>query len=326
MSYKNILTGVIVALALVLAGVVVLIKTGVISRNTNGQTTTAEEDDTVIESTVVLMSDVNEDGDTFYYTMVNYYARPRVSSNHTYPTTKPKETESQEETESVEYVELTSVVQLSDENGNPLFDENGEPLTQVVSYTVRADETTTETTTAYVQRTSVIAKTDVFRREVTDRDGKPVTDVVYIDPPSSAAATTKEGETAAAPTTEEVTTTARGGLPQIPKADRQDALADSIVSQINSARAEAGLAPLEKDGDLTASARTGSMASALPEVYGDRGVRGDVHRFRTTYGGSGLGNQVISGSGGSTLSADKTKVGVAVVKYKDVYYTTVIYG
>ena len=325
MSKKNILTGVIVALALVLVGVVVLVKTGVISHGGAGSRN-KEEDDTVMESTVVLMSDVNEDGDTFYYTMVEYYARPRISSNHTYPTTKPKTTAAPaSETESVDYVELTSVVQLSDENGNPLFDENGQPVTQVVSYTVRADETTTETTTAYVQRTSVIAKTDIFHRDLTDANGNPVTEVFYIDPPSSAAATTKEGETTAE-TTEAVTTTARSGLPTIPKADRQDALADSVAEQINAARVAAGLAPLEKNSDLTASARTGSLASALPEVYGSRGVKGDAYRFQTAYGGTGLANQVISGANASAMSADKTKVGVAVVKYKDVYYTTVIFG
>lgn len=325
MSKKNILTGVIVALALVLIGVVILVKTGVISRS--GGSRNGEEDDTVIESTVVLMSDVNEDGDTFYYTMVEYYARPRISSNHTYPTTKPKTTVAPaSEEESVEFVELTSVVQLSDENGNPLFDENGEPLTQVVSYTVRADETTTETTTAYVQRTSVVPKTDIFHRDLTDANGNPVTELIFIDPPSSAAPTTKEGETGTEATTEEITTTNRNLLPTIPKADRQDALADSVADQINNARAAAGLAPLEKDSDLTSSARTGSLASALPEVYGSRGVNGDVHRFRTTYGGTGLANQVVSGANASVMSADKTKVGVAVVKYKDIYYTTVIFG
>ncbi|MBQ6266229.1 MAG: hypothetical protein IJK64_00490 [Clostridia bacterium] len=325
MSKKNILTGVVVALALVLVGVVVLVKTGVISRG--GRGSNGEENDTVIESSVVLMSDVNEDGDTFYYTMVEYYARPRVSSNHTYPTTKPKETSTvfTEETEIIDYVELTSVVQLSDENGNPLFDENGEPITEVVTYTMRADETTTETTTAYVQRTSVVPKTDIFHRDLTDANGNPVTELIYIDPPSSAAPTTLEGDTSA-PTTEEVTTTNRNVLPTIPKADRQDALADSVADQINASRTAAGLAPLEKNSDLTNSARTGSLASAMPEVYGSRGVKGDVYRFQTTYGGTGLANQVISGASASAMSADKTKIGVAVVKYKDIYYTTVIFG
>ena len=56
MAKKNVLTGVVVALALVLVVIVVLVKTGVF--NSVPQKTTAVE--TVIESAVVVASETNE--------------------------------------------------------------------------------------------------------------------------------------------------------------------------------------------------------------------------------------------------------------------------
>ena len=84
MSTKNILTGVVVALALVLVLVVILVKTGVF----NGAETTTAEPETIIETQVVVVTGTDVNGDTFKYTMVSEYAKPKISSNFIYPTKK----------------------------------------------------------------------------------------------------------------------------------------------------------------------------------------------------------------------------------------------
>ncbi len=78
---QNIMTGVVVALALILLLVVILVKTGVFN---SSEKTTAEE--TVIDTAVVIASETQENGEVTYYTVFSRYARPKISSNHIYPT------------------------------------------------------------------------------------------------------------------------------------------------------------------------------------------------------------------------------------------------
>ena len=84
MSTKNILTGVVAALALVLVLVVILVKTGVF----DGEQTTTTEPEMIEETKVVVVTGTDANGDRFEYTMMTRYTTPRVSSNFIYPTRK----------------------------------------------------------------------------------------------------------------------------------------------------------------------------------------------------------------------------------------------
>ena len=97
--------------------------------------------------------------------MVTKYARPKVTSNHRYPTKKP--TTTRPTTTTVKYVEQSSYVHLPDPNGIPLFNDDGTPVTEVVTYTV-AENSLTQPTTAE-PKTSAVA--------VTSPDGVVQTDV-----------------------------------------------------------------------------------------------------------------------------------------------------
>ena len=114
---QNILTGVVVALALILLLVVILVKTGVFN---SSEKTTAEE--TVIDTAVVIASETQENGEVTYYTVFSRYARPKISSNHVYPTKKTTAHSS-----TVAYVEVTEVEYETDAEGNRVLDENGQP-------------------------------------------------------------------------------------------------------------------------------------------------------------------------------------------------------
>ncbi len=190
----NIITIAVGALAVVLVTIVILVKTGVISTSRSDATTT---DGTVLVSEVVELTSVNDEGEVEYYTMINYYVKPSISSNHSYPyvpTTK-KATTTKEETKY--YVEMTKSEAVTDENGEAVTDENGEPVVNIITYTVETDEngneikngttateTTTETTTEYVQKTTYVAKTDpVFKRPIRDIRGNVVTELVTLDRP-----------------------------------------------------------------------------------------------------------------------------------------------
>jgi len=196
----NIITIAVGALAVVLVTIVILVKTGVISTTRSDATTT---DGTVLVSEVVELTSVNDDGEIEYYTMINYYVKPSISSNHSYPyvptTTKATTTE-----ETKYYVEMTKSEAVTDENGEPVTDENGEPVVNIITYTVETDEngneikngttapeTTTETTTEYVQKTTYVAKTDpVFKRPIKDIHGNVVTELVTLDRPPTTTTTT----------------------------------------------------------------------------------------------------------------------------------------
>ena len=310
MSKKNILTGAVVALALVLAVIAILVKTGVFSSAPE----TTKEVETVIETSVEVVSQTQEDGSIVYMTMVHEYARPKVSSHHVYPTTKrvtnPEDT--------VKYIEQTSFVHMTDENGIPLFDDNGNPVTEVVSYTIREDSTTTtEPTTEFIPRTSSVVVTNRFGKPQKDENGNPVTEVVTLDAPPTTEkniwATTEEG------------TTGKFNIDIQTDLTRDDTLAQNIVDQINADRKKAGLDPLEHSTDLKSAARGNSAAMANPDVFGEPSAQG-AYTLTTPYGGNPVYQTVAAANKDRIMSEETTKIGVGVVKYEGKYYTTVIFG
>ena len=315
MSSKNILTGIICALALILVVVVVLVKTGVFEADE-----TLTEFETIIETEVIVESETNEEGSIEYVTFVHSYPKPKYSSNHTYPTTKKKTTVPEStETTTAPFVEQTRFIPVTDENGIPQFDENGNPYTEVVTYTVAvSDITTTETTTEYIPKTSGVVVTNFMGRTEVDENGNPVTVLVTLEAPPTTQADIWS-ENVQSGTTEE------GGFNIQPDISRDDNLAQAIVGQINRDREANGLTPLEHATGLKASARTNSTAMALPDVYGDERVAG-AYEDITTYGGNAIYQRVAAARSSEISSAETTKIGVGVVLYEGKYYTTVIFG
>lgn len=308
MSKKNIVTGVIAGLALILVIVVVLVETGVFKKE---ETTT--EPETIIESTIVVVVETNEFGEETQYTMLDYYVKPKVSSNHRYPTTKGKTTET---STTIRYIEQSSVVHLTDPNGIPLFNDDGTPVTEIVTYTIAEDSTTVLTTEP--PKTSAVAVTDESGSAVTDVSGNPVTELVtYYE-------TTTQGPDIWSENTEEGTTD-KFNINIETKVTRDEALEQAIVDQINADRAAQGLEPLSHATGLKASARTNSMAKALPELYGEKNVEG-AYALTTPYGGNPVYQIVAAANKDKIMSADTKEIGVGVVKYNDQYYTTVIFG
>lgn len=308
-STQNLLTGIVVGLAVILVVVVILVKTGVIGGPQ--QPTEAETEEV---SSVVVVSETQEDGSVVYYTMVTKYFKPKVSSNHTYPTTKPKTT-----TTTVPFIEFSTMVQVTDADGNAVYDENGVPVTELVTYSVPADSTTTEApTTEFVPRTSSVQVTDKLHRPVKDENGNPVTEIVTLD-----AAPTIKPDIWTETSTEE-TTTGRINVDLSNGVDRDDVLAQNIVTQLNEDRAQLGLAPLAYDTNLKISARSNSLGMAKPDTYGKPDAAG-ANTFTTAYGGNQLYQEIKSSLNSKAMSINTTKIGVGIVKYQDMYYTTVIF-
>ncbi len=309
LSAQNILTGVIVGLAVILVTVVILVKAGVIG--TPGQHTTEEE--TIVESSVVVVSETQEDGSVVYLTMVTKYFKPKYSSNHTYPTTKPKPT-----TTTVPYIDMSTVVHATDVDGNPLYDENGVPVTELVTYSVPST-TAEESTTEFVPRTSSVQVTDKLHRPVYDENGNPVTETVTLDAPP----TTKPPLWTEAPTEE--TTTGKISIDFSGGVSRDDVLANSIITQLNEDRAQFGLAALDSsDTNLTMKARTNSLGLAKPDTYGQPNAAG-ASTFVTEYGGQQLYKEIKASLESKAMSVNTAKIAVGVVKYQEKYYTTVIF-
>ncbi len=310
MSGKNILTGVVCALALILVVIVILVKTGVIDGSMNKTT----EVETIIETSIVVESATNEEGSIEYVTALHYYPKPKYSSNHTYPTTKKKTTVAP--TTTVPMLEMTDFVPVTDENGIPQFDENGVPFTEVLTYTVPADSTTTtEPTTEFVPRTEGVVVTNRWGREEKDENGNPLTEMVTLDaPPTTLPDLWSENL--------QNGTTSNDGRGDKLNLKRDDSLAQAVVDQINRDREAEGLAPLEHTASLKASARTNSMALALPAVYGEPS---GAYSLVTTYGGNPVYQTVKAANRDKAMSADTTKIGVGVVVYEGQYYTTVIF-
>lgn len=168
---KNIITFSVVGVAVVLAVIVILIKFGVIGPRTH-ETTTESTSEIETFVTVIYETSVDDEGNVFEYSVTDYYTRPSVSSNHRYPTTTKKTTATETTTKVDYFVEITSVEAETDENGEPVTNEEGEAVTKVVTITVPSDEhgsttgtsapttteTTSETTTKILYYTDPISK------------------------------------------------------------------------------------------------------------------------------------------------------------------------
>lgn len=294
MSTKNIFTGLIVLLALLMV-VAVLIATGVIGDK-------EDEQPTVIETAIVEMSETNQFGDVVFYTMVSEYVRPGVSSDHTYKRTTRPETEPP-------FAEVESYVYVTNEDGSPVYGEDGKPVTEVVKVTVDKNSLTTE---QVIPETAYQQVTDANGNPVFDENGNPVTEAVTV-------------VVTAAPTTDrwaEESRSDNGFLPEIDiQVGRDDELANNIISQINADRSTVGgKAPLA--AELNGVARQDSAFSSMP-IYKDR-VSGRGMTFVTTYGGSQLYADVARAMSGRIHSDSATKIGVGVTKTGGKYYTTVI--
>lgn len=302
MKSKNILTVIVALFALILAVVVVLVKNGTITR-------TPGEEETVIESTVIEVSVTNAHGEIEYLTMVETYVA-QVTSIYDYPA-RPTSSTKEHTTEPVSYVEKTSSVQVLDENGNPVLDENGQPVTEVVSYTEVYDPDATEPSTAYVPKTDVNVVTDIFKRPMTDENGNQVTEYYTVEAIPPEYQTIWEEETVPPETK----------FPQIELTpERDDALANKIITQINAARGQAGLPYLENTLSGTARGDSSLKANGMTDGYSGMGSM-----FETTYGGQSIYTSNIEPSMSTQiLNPDATQIGVGVYKFKGVYYTTVI--
>ncbi len=304
MSKKNIITGVVAALALVLVAVVVLVETGVIKHDFT------KEPETIIETSIIVVESTNEFGEIEYVTMVTKYSKPKVSSNHRYPTKKT--TTTKPTTTAVQFVEQTKYIQVTDENGIPQFNDDGTPVTKVETYTVDKNSITQPATT--LPRTSAVAVTGEDGSHVTDPSGNLLTEVVTF----TEAPTTNLWSTTAVEST-------TGVFNIQTEVKRDDTLAQNIVDQINLDREAEGLAPLKHTTGLKASARTNSMAMALPDVYGNN-QNSSAYTLITKYGGNPVYQTVAAANRAKIMSADTTEIGVGVVKYEGQYYTTVIFG
>lgn len=318
MSTKNILTGVVVALALVLVVVVIFVKTGVFEGGVRKTT----QPETVVETSIIVVTGTDTNGDTFEYTMMSEYFKPRVSSKYTYPY-RPKTTTAPSTTEMPTYfVEETSVVAVTDTSGVAVTGENGEPVTEIVNHTVVMTGTTTEpttvTTTKYTPRTSYVEVTNRWGQVEKDENGNAKTEAVTIDPPVP---TTGDIWSESA----EPGTTSRFEIPNSTP-QRNETLAQAIVDQLNIDRYNSGLAPLTVSSELKTDAEMSSISMAAPDVYGDQSVSGS-YTFTTEYGGNRLYRESVApGIAEKASSSEVTKIGVGVIEHEGKYYTTVIFG
>ena len=295
MSTKNIFTGLVVLLALLMV-VAVLLATGVIGDK-------EDEQPTVIETAIVEASATNEFGDVTFYTMVSEYVRPGVSSDHTYKRTTAKPTEPP-------FEEVDSYVYVTNEDGSPVYGDDGKPVTQVIKVTVDRNSLTTEEPVppeTYYQQV-----TDESGNPVLDENGNPVTEAITV-------------VVTEAPTTDRWAEESRSDNSFLPDIDiqvgRDDALAENIVSQINADRSSVGGRAALSD-ELSAVARQDSAFSSMA-IYNDR-VSGRGMTFVTTYGGSRLYADIARAMSSKIHSDSATKIGVGVTKTGGKYYTTVI--
>ncbi|GEM_PF-3949160 len=177
-SKQDIITYVIAGVALILALVVVLAKVGVFEKEE--ETTTAE-----VESTVVVVSETMENGDVVYYTMLEHYVRPHVSSNYVYPEKVKPSTTKGTTTTTNQFVEESRAVQVTNENGIPLLNEWGEPVTEIEAYTVDVNKKTTK-----VQTTASATKSDENQtsQSAASKSEAPVEEVTTSAPKESSVA------------------------------------------------------------------------------------------------------------------------------------------
>ena len=314
MSTKNILTGVVFALALVLVLVVIFVKTGVFDGT---EKTTTTEPEMVVDTQVVVVTGTDVNGDSFQYTMVSEYSRPKFSSNFVYPTKVKKtttavSTEEAETTTEALFVEESSAVEVTGENGEPVLDENGVPVTEIVTYTVPVTEpTTAEPTTEYVPRTSGVYVTNKLGMVQKDENGEPLTELVTIDPP--------------APTQGDIWS--ESAVPGTTKKQGIDAgvtvvsnLEQAILEQLNQDRLAAGATPLNNTD--TAKARTVAPAKALPNIYGE--PSSSAYIIVTDYSGQGVYGELSAALSEQLLSPETESISIGVIEYQDKYYTCII--
>lgn len=293
MSKQNIITFAAAGVALLLVLIVILAKVGVFDKK-------EEAPSTELESTVVVASETMQNGEVVYYTMLDYYQKPHVSSYYVYPT---KEKPSTTEATTNPFIEQSRFVQVTNEDGVPVLDENAVPVTRLEKYTVPANQTTTEEhTTVYVPETYIVEVTDKLHRVKKDENGNPITEIHIVG--------------------EKVTTEAETKKVDISK---EEGAASSIISNINASRAEQGLPALSVSSDLKALASTKSMSMVYPELYGTISLPSASYTFKTGSSGGELYNNVIASAGDAALSQSSSEVGVAVIRYQDTYYTTVIF-
>ncbi|MBQ6468142.1 MAG: hypothetical protein IJJ61_09380 [Clostridia bacterium] len=227
---QNIIVFVVVGLAVVLGTVAVLVKNGII---TPPRATSAA--DMITEMTVIYMPQTDqfgqevtdENGEVVYYSITDYYTRPKIRSNHVYPTTTKKHTEPVTTTEKQYYIEYTAVEEETDENGEKVTDENGKAVTKTVIQTKKTDEqgnilengTTAEptTVTTSMQTTSIVYKTDPLRKKpIKNIRGEYIIDSIATEAPTTTTTTTKpvvhvvgETSTTKKPSTTKSSTTAK---------------------------------------------------------------------------------------------------------------------
>lgn len=293
-SKRDVVTMVTVAVALALVVIVfVKIYTG------NNEILDSDAQNT----TVHLYSETREDGSIEFYTMIEEYTN---SGEHASVSYRPRTTKEPSTTkgESTTTKPVTSVVAVTDENGEAVTDENGNPVTQVVTVT----QTTTKPST-----TSVIAVTDENGEAVTDENGNPVTRVV-----------TEAVETTTRDIWSHESTTNRLGIEL--EYSNESATASTLVSEINKKRAENGLSALENNGALATAARTNSMARAIPDSFGSSGANlgKSTYTFETSGAGATIYNNILSSASEVVESGAYSRIGIGVIKYEGMYYTTVI--
>ena len=249
--------------------------------------TTAVSTETVIQTEVVVESETNDNGDIVYYTMIHEYVKPKISSNHTYATTTVTTTESP-------YDEVTSVEYVY-EDGALVVDENGVPWTKIVSYTVPKTE------------------------EQTDEEGNTIL---------TQASENQSEETTENPfaNVEETTTISILGFDLTPSIVRDDELGNTILSQLNKEREALEMSEFKNVTSLNASARSNSLALAMPSVYQQVTAFPNKFQFETDYGGSSLYEDIKNACGDVLTNADLDRVGIAVMESDGKYFTTVIFN
>lgn len=308
MSTKNIYTGVVVMLALVML-LVALFATGVIGKKDEEpeSSATSTELQTFIVTKIEVESQTNEFGDVTFYTVLDYYVQLGVSSDHTYKTTTTLPTTTENP-----FVEQDSFVYATNADGSPVYGEDGKPVTEVVKVTV--DKNSLTTLPPPEPETRVEQVTDENGVAVTDENGQPVTESYTVE------YTTAPVQTTADRWAEE--TKDNGRFPNIEvNVGYDDELANDIIEQINSDRASVGGREALAT-ELNGVARADSSYSSMP-IYQDR-VSGRGMAFVTTYGGSRLYADIARAMSGKIHSDSSTKIGVGVSRSGDKYYTVVI--
>lgn len=259
-------------------------------------------DSQATNTSVIYMSQTREDGSIEFYTMIEEYVNGGFYASVTYTTTTTT-TEPTSEESTTEEEPVTSVVNVTDANGETVTDADGNPVTEIVTVT------TTEPPTSHVQ------VTDANGESVTDADGKPVTEVVTV---TTTTETTTEDIWAT-----ESTTSGRFDVDIIPDYSNESGTAATIVNQINKTREQAGLPALRMDTFLSTSARTYCLSLAIPESFGSASAPAGSYSTQSTSGGAQLYSSILANTAAAT-SESHSSIGVGVIKYKGTYYATVV--